>query len=333
MKRSTHLSALVVSSLAAAVGCSGGPTGLGDSDPPPPPDVRAYVTSAALESLDANGHFQLHPTVPEGPYSMLSAIEATDLAAAVITTWYANPNVRTPPGAVSLAAAAEEDHGGPIDWQSLQPGLRGAYFAESHLQPVPSHLGNPVIRLFGPYFLVPLYEQGVPKVVVAVAAYATNVAVDSRGFVHRLELRDDGNEFRVSGIPRALESVTVPPTPEAAVQFAFEVTGVKIAEVPVLGVPGNRVTPTFARWRIRLGERVVLERLVDGGLVSTDVVYVGVAPAFADVRLHASAVSRAPSLRLFAAASAQPDVERYESLDLPLRSGYAVDLHEVRHRR
>jgi hypothetical protein len=291
------------------------------------------VAGAALESLDADGHFQLHPTVPERPYSMLSAIEATDLAVGVITTWYANPNVRTPPGAVSLAAAAEADHGGPIDWLSLQPGPRGAYFAESHLKPVPSHLGPPAIRFFGPYFLVPFYEQAVPKVVVAVAAYATNVAVDSVGFVYRLDSHDNGGEFRVSGIPLMLESVATPPAPEVAVQFVFQVTRVSIVEVPVLGVPGNRVTPTFARWRIRLAEPVVLERLVDGGLVSTDVVYVGVAPAFADVRLDGSAVSRTPGLRLFAAASVQPDVELHEGLDLPLRPGYAVGLHEVRHRR
>lgn len=333
MKFRKHLTVSVVTSLAAALACSEGPTGLGDQEPAPPPNVRGYVAGAALENLDAAGHFRLDPALPDAAYGMLSPVEATEIAMGVIQTLYTNPNVLPHPGAISLPAAAEEAHGGPIDWTSLRPEPRGAYFAESHLEPVPSHLGNPVIRFFGPYFLVPLYEKAVPKVVVAVAAYATNVAVDPLGFVHRLDPRDGGNEFRVSGIPLALDSLTMPPAPEAAVQFAFEVTGVKIVEVPVLGVPGNRVKPTLARWQLRLAQPVVLERLVDDGLLSTDVVYVRVVRSFADVRLNASALSQAPGLRLFAAASLQPDVEHYDGTELPLRPGYAVDLHEVRHRR
>lgn len=54
----------------ASSGCGDGPTG---PEAAPPPDVRAYVTGAARENLDANGHFRLPPAMVEGPYPIISA--------------------------------------------------------------------------------------------------------------------------------------------------------------------------------------------------------------------------------------------------------------------
>lgn len=313
----------------ASAGCGDGPTGP-EAAPAPPPDVRAYVTGAARENLDANGHFRLLPATVEGPYPIISAQDAEAIALGVIRTWYANPEATTLPGTTSLVEVAEREHGARIDWQAVRGGDHGGYFAESHLVPVPDSLGNPSIRHYGPQFLVPLYVEATPVVVVGVAAYATNIALDEYGFVGWTDNLDGGGEFTVTGIPLILDGTTVPPAPEVAVEFAFTETGVKISDVPVLGVPGNRVVRTLARWRLRLAEPVEFERVVDGRFVVTQDVYVGLFQSIADTRMDDGATSSAPHLRMYVAAETQPTEEEVGSVPVPLRPGYAVDLHEAR---
>lgn len=167
-------------------------------------------------------------------------------------------------------------------------------------------------------------------VVVGVAAYATNIVLDEHGFVRWTENLDGGGEFRVTGVPLSLGGITVPPAPELAVRFAFTETGSKISEVPVLGVPGNRVVRTLARWRLRLAERVEFERVVDGRFIVTQDVYVGLFQSIADARVDDGATSSAPRLRMYVAAETQPTGEDVGSVPVPLRPWYAVDLHEAR---
>lgn len=319
---------VVVGLLLTLVGCGDGPTEP-KLAPAAPPDVRAYVIGAARENLDSNGHFRLPPPTVQSPYSIISAEKAETIALGVIRTWYANPDAQTIRGSTSLVEAAERSHGAPIEWGAVEAGDWAPYFAESHLEPLPGSLGNPAIRHYGPHFLVPLYVGTTPVVVVGVAAYATNIFLDERGFVRRTDDWDGGGEFRVTGVPLSLDGVTVPPAPEVAVEFAFKETGVKVRDVPVLGVPGNHVVRTYARWRLRLAEPVEVERIVDGATVVTEDVYVGVFRSFADTRAGGSEPA-GPALRLFVAAETQPVVQEVGSVSVPLRSGYAVDLHEVR---
>lgn len=297
---------------------------------PPPPDARPYVEGQALTSLDEAGHFRLPPPRVDGPYATIPPEWAGEIALGVIRSWYANPNVVTIAGATSLAGAAEQQHGSKIDWDRVRAGPRTPFFAESSLEPVPESFGNPTIRHFGPQFLVPLYVDAKPVVVVGVSAYATNIDLDAQGFVHRLDNLDGGGEFRVSGIPSSLGDVAVPPAPELAVAFAAQETGLKITEIPVLGVPGNRVVRTQARWRLRLSAPVALERLADGRVVETDEVYVGLFPSIADARLDPPWISEGVALRMFVASSDQPATLVLPDGELPIRAGYAVDLHEVR---
>lgn len=318
---------VVVGLVLASSGCGDGPTEP-ELGPAAPPDVRAYVTGAARENLDANGHFRLPSATVESPYAVISAEQAEAVALGVIRTWYANPDAQTLPGGASVVEAAERAHGAPIDWTAVEAGDRAPYFAESHLEPLPDSLGNPSIRHHGPHFLVPLYVGARPVVVVGVAAYATNIFLDERGFVRRADNLDGGGEFRVTGVPLSLDGITVPPAPEVAVEFASTETGVKVSDVPVLGVPGNRVVRTLARWRLRLAEPVEFERLIDGAPVVTEDVYVGVFSSFADHR--AGTEPAGPALRLLVAAETQPVVQEVGSVPVPLRPGYAVDLHEVR---
>lgn len=162
---------------------------------------------------------------------------------------------------------------------------------------------------------------------------------DAIGFAGRLRLdragvrsRPDGSggEFAVSGVPISMGGTTIPPAPEVAVEFAFAETGSKIVDVPVLGMPGNRVTRTAARWHLRLAELMTFERIVDGQVVGSDEVYVSHFPSIADARLADSWDTSGIRLRLYVAAAMQPTVETLGSIDLPLRPGHAVDLHEVR---
>jgi hypothetical protein len=297
--------------------------------PAPPPNVRAYVAGAALNNLNEDGHFRLSAPVIPGPYAAITAAEAEAIANAVIRTWYANPGVVTIPGGSSLAESAEKQHGGRIDWSAVKPTPRDPYFAESHLDPVPHDLGNPTVRWFGPWYLVPMYEGSTPVATVTVAAYATNLEIDSRGFVHRAA-PDGGSEFRVLGIPLAGGGLSMPFTPEAAVEFAFNVTGIKTIEVPVLGVLGNRIASAYARWQIVLERPVTLERLLDHERVVTDTVYVGMFPSSLDGRRGLATDWDPPRARLFVAAESQPATEDILGTQVQLRPGYVVDLHEVR---
>lgn len=292
-----------------------------------PPDARPYVTGEALSALDAAGHFVMPRGEAPGPYPQVNEEQAERIALGVIHTWYSSPESFTLPGFGSLRESAEEQHGAPINWAALAPGPRFPYFAESHLQPLPASVDDPTIRHFGPRFLVSLYDGPVPVIAVSVSAYATNISLDDRGFVRRIGL-EGGGEFRVGGVPRHLDGVTLPPAPEAAVEFASLATGRRITRIPWLGVPGNRVSSNGARWRLELDAPVTLERVADGRHVTTRHVYVGVWPSIADARLGAPTTPA--GLRLFVAAEMQPEVEALGPVDFPLREGYAVDLHEVR---
>lgn len=301
-----------------------------EHDPGSPPDVRPYVTGLALENLSSRGHFRMPPATVEAPYQSISGGQAEQLALGIIRTWYANPNVQTIPGTGSLKEAAEHGHGGPIEWGRVRLGARSPHFAESHLEPLPEEMGPATIRHFGPRFLVPLYVDATPVVSVSIAAYATNLYLDEQGFVRRTDNLSGGGEFRVAGIPLVLDGITLPPDPEVAVRFASEQTGVRVSEVPILGVPGNRVFSLASRWRLKLEHPVAFERAVDGEVVLEDEVYVGVLPSITDARQDEGSISPTPGLRLFVRAGNQPAFEPLESFNAPLRPGYAVDLHEVR---
>jgi hypothetical protein len=309
----------------APAGCESSPFGP-EGWPPGPPDVRAYVTGAALDNLDSSGRFSLPPAAVEGPYEFISEDEAREIARGVVRTWYANPNVITLRGLTSLVEAAEHQHGASIAWDRVVPGESRPYFAESHLEPLPEIAGNPTIRQFGPQFQVPFYVGDTPVVSVSVSAYATNLYLNEGGFVRWEDNLDGGGEFSVAGIPITLKGVTLPPYPEVAVAFAYQQTGVKVAEVPELGLPGNRVTSLASRWRLKLAEPVEFVRLWDGGIVLEDEIYVGV---FRSVAVREGAGSTSHELRLHVAAPEQPAYEQIGQLEAPIRDGYAVDLEEV----
>jgi len=290
--------------------------------------VRSFVAGPALASLDENGHFVLPGPTDPWPYPVIAASTATEIARGVINTWYANPDVHTIPGAISLVEGAEEQHGGPIDWQHLVAAPR-AFYTESHLEPLDSSVGTPTIRHFGPQYLVVMLEDGEPTVTVAVSLHAVNIWLRPGGFVARTDPLDGGGEFNVSGIPLSLAIDGYPPTPELAVKFAYEQTGVQIGGVPSLGRPGNHIAASAARWRLELVEPAKFVRLIDGAVVESAIVYVGTAPISVDLRFDPGWKAPPLGLRLFIAAEQQPASEVVGVHTATIRPGYAVDLHEV----
>jgi hypothetical protein len=307
------------------VGCAGSPIQPEDG-PASSPDVTAYTAGAALQNLDGAGHFRLPAPVPPDAYPILSEAEAVAIAKGVIRTWYASPDVITLPGTEGFAESAERQHGAPIDWAAIEAGPTGAYYAVSHLQPLSLDLGWPTIRFYGPKFLVPLFVGATPVVVVAVSAYATNTSVGEDGRIVRTGI-PSGGEFRVAGIPVTLAGVTLPPSPEAAVEFAAGQTGRRIVDVPRLGTPGNYILSVSSLWRLELESPVDLIRRFDGSSVSTSTVYVGLWPSIADARVGFE--DNVVRLRMFVEADEQPEVQIIQDTEAPLVPGYAVDLHEV----
>jgi len=294
--------------------------------PPEPPNVSSFVLGAALSNLDSSGHFRLETPDIETPYALIGTTEAEAISLGVIATWFANPEVQVIPGTIGGVEAIEEQHGGPIRWGALEVARRGSYFAESHIGPVPSAAGPSAIRTYGPQFVMPLFDNGKPVVAVSVSAYATNVFVNSAGFVETKDpALEGGGEFQVTGIPLSLSDVGMPVSPELATQFAFEQTGARVIEVPRLGLPGHRVLNAAARWRIVLEHAVDLERLADGAPVRTDVVYVGVLPIGMDRMLDPAWTAPPFGLRLFVAAEVQPDFVEVANQTVPVRAGYDLD--------
>ena len=185
------------------------------------------------------------------------------------------------------------------------------------------------MRHFGPQYLVPIFVDETPVAVIAVAAHATNLYFDDSGFVQQTDPTDGGGEFHVSGIPLTLEGLTTPLSPEDAVRFAFAETGERTVELPELGVPGNRVARTGARWQLELAAPVAFERVVDGATVTTSRVFVGTWCSVADALLGGPPVCT-QRMRLFVAADQQPTHEDIGDALIPLRADFAVDVHEVR---
>lgn len=270
MKQRRHAGVLLLA-IAATAACDDPirpPTGM-----PHPPDVRAWVVGRAQANLDENGHFVLPEPTSPGLQPIVTRQMAGQIALGWVRTWIANPNVITLPGTGSIKAQLEEEHGRPIDWNSIQLENRVAYFAESPYEPLPDSVPIWVRRFHGPHYLVPLYVSGVQVVSFSLAAYSTDLWIDENGFV-RLP-RFSGNEFSSTGVPRHLP-VGIPILPEEAVRLAAERTGAKVTEVPLLLQPGERWVPTGARWKLSLDREVEVDNLEAGERQRVRVLYVGV---------------------------------------------------------
>ena len=115
----------------------------------------------------------------------------------------------------------------------------------------PATAAHPLQKSIGPFWLVKLCAPGTaPQVNVAVSAYATDLGIRADGGVDFPAV--GGGDFFAEGIPDSQRSDELP-SAEAAVVFAANLTGRRVAAVPELIVPFWRDDSPFgARWRIRL---------------------------------------------------------------------------------
>lgn len=163
----------------------------------------------------------------------------------------------------------EAEHGATIDFDRLVPESR-VIAAQSPNRPFGPNVPLFVRKNWGPYYLVTLSEGGVPKVVVAVSALASDLEVEA-GRVRATGGGPYGNEFRWYGVPLGGEGVVL--APETAVHLASLRTGARIVRVPLLVRRGAPYGPRVGQWRVDL-DRIVELELESGGTTETNVVYV-----------------------------------------------------------
>lgn len=243
-----------------------------EAELPLPPSVRPWVTGAAAAALDRDGRFVMPDPVAPGPDPMIERSFAADLALAFIDTWVEDVDVGSVAG-LSIREYIERGHGGTVDWSNVRVEPRLAYFAKTPYEPLPDRLPQPYRRLFGPQYLVPMYEGGTQVLSLSVAAYSADLAIDERGMVDLPPYY--GNEFFPMGVADSLP-FRVPLWPEEAVRIAAEATGAKVTEVPELIAPNRPKAPQGARWRLQFDRKVQVRRLDLGIVERVNTVYLGV---------------------------------------------------------
>lgn len=138
----------------------------------------------------------------------------------------------------------ERDHGGPIAFERLTPCDRTFYAASPYENvdgSAPIHLRN----VLGARWIVPLCDNGVAKISVAVAAAAADLTTDG-GLIQFP--RTFGNEFFAVGIPSTWESALAV-GPETAVILASRQLGKPVGR-PTLVLMDFGWSPQSAQWRI-----------------------------------------------------------------------------------
>ncbi len=212
---------------------------------PLPPDVTAIVTENVARSLDANGRFVL--PAPEAPDAspIISEIRARQLAAAYLQSF-----------GIFHVRWWERGRGGKLDLAELTVGPR-VYFASTPYGPVPAGLFPSAKKLFGPFYIVPLYQRGSLAVLLGISAYNVDMEIGTDGEL--ILPRFDGNGFIASGVP-AGNSGWSAISPEEAATIVARMANRKVARVPELVLPGARIMPVYPLWKVTLENDVDVTR-------------------------------------------------------------------------
>lgn len=296
---------LLAVSATVAAGCDGGIT-----TPAEVPDVRPYVTGAAAAALAADGTFAFPaPASPTGR-AIVGPERARLLAASYVLS-----------AGTNLVRYWEDDRGRRIDLARLQPNAR-VFYAATPYAPFPEGYHPAFGHAFGPYYLVRMMEGGTPAVMVAVAAYATQVEIGADGMISRPV--QSGSEFLSRGVP--VDAGRAVPTPEQAVVRVGRLTGARVQAVPELVVPGWPQGPMEALWKLTL-DRTVPVRTKGGRRLDTRHLYTG---GGAGRQLMVPATDQ-PTHLPFLAARVSPTGESLppEMVNLPILPGAVTVFEEV----
>lgn len=275
--------------------------------PPALPDVRRWVTGAALAALDENGHYVFPPASTPTPYPVVDEAAARDLAPAYLNTFAHLPDFWGP---------LELQHGAPIAVSQLGAASRVEY-AETPYSTVPDSIPSWLRRSRGSAFLVRMTESGLPAVAVTVSRHAVELTIVNGRVRFPPEA---GGEFDVYGM-RTSPGFSAPIGPERATQVAAELTGARIAEIPVLLLPSWRFHFTFARWKLVLDRDITVIERQTGTARQTRVLYVGMQPV--------SGVPGGNPSALFIAAAQQPSADTLPGYIFAIRADIPVVFDEV----
>lgn len=224
------------------IACS---TDRGSLSPSAPPQVTQFVTGAALQALDAQGHFAM----PSPGADTLGPAEATVLANMLLKDY----------GQMAIGRYRRET-GLQFELEETAPCGR-AFLATS---PYDLVQGGSVReqRRFGPHWLVTFCLKGnTPVISVSVSALARElVGKDPRRSTVDFQQAD----FLEASIRPGV--LGLPVSPEVAVQKIAESSGRKISELPTLLQLPIPYIPQLAAWQVTLdqavrvrGERSTLE--------------------------------------------------------------------------
>lgn len=146
----------------------------------------------------------------------------------------------------------EHDRGGPIDWGSLHACER-ATWVESPVGAFPGEAPGVVRRAWGARWNIPLCgRDGTVQLGIGVADNVLDVRADHDTLVF-LRTTGGGEDFTGAGVPGRYP-YGLPVTPEIAARAVFELTGLRIAEVPSAFNEhddwGLGELPLCASWRV-----------------------------------------------------------------------------------
>jgi len=203
--------------------------------------LLAALTPELASIVGADGRIKLGPPVNTG-HEQISAEKAGALAVGMARF-----------NAPSNNAYYETRRGGAIAYQKLSlcsPPLYAATPFEWLDVDDPNVTVHPLQKAVGPIWLVTLCADGDPEMDVAVAAYSTDLGLNSDGSVDFPPI--GGNDFFSEAIPIGRFTDELP-SAEAAVVFAATSTGRRVAAVPELVATFYRYDdPLESRWHLRL---------------------------------------------------------------------------------
>lgn len=261
-------------------GCS--PVAAPESSLTSRPNVRAWVTDAMADSLDADGHFVF--PAPDGADGWMPAspAAASAVAAAFVATFLssgsavANSSGSSTLEITDLRQAIALIHGRPVDWGKVRVTTWPAYYAMSPAKPPADTVPAYVRRAIGPRFHVLLTERGLFVADIAVSSDLSGVALTSGS--PALLTRLPSETVHAEGLPAGLNA-EVPLLPEVAVADVARRTGAKVDAVPMLYAPWHHLSAVFARWMLHFDREIHVEQLGTGKRIASRQLLVGLGPS------------------------------------------------------
>jgi len=287
--------------------------GMSSAPPPTPTELQHYVTGAAAQALTASGEFRLASASASSGRPTITSEHAGALAQAYVQSF-----------GPALKGIWERQRGGPMDLADLKIARR-ILFANTPYEEFPNGFHPAFARGFGPFYLVTFTVGDQPAIVVAVSAYATDVAINKSGLLDMPTL--DGNVFFDEVVP--VDGHTFfPLTPEEAVAHVGQLTGARTARVPELVRPNADYSPALAAWHLTLDRQVPVAAIAGearGRRFETRELYVGPAVRW---KWQAATVEQPAVVEAYAmplgADSLSATPKRYVPVTLKIRPGHAT---------